>query len=93
MDRQPQRDRHHLGPYTCGAWSPHSLYVIAWRSLPAHALDPRGHTQWGLTTPRSVSVARWSPDGYRIAYLAGHSLDRGPGDGSENHRYGRRCAG
>lgn len=82
----PNGRRHYLGPYTSGAWSPHSLYVIAWRSVRLTALDPQGHTQWGLTSHGPISVARWSPDGYRIAYLAGHSLWIVAGDGSENHQ-------
>lgn len=78
--------RHHLGSYTAAAWSPHSLYVVAWRRNELAALDPQGHPQWTLTDAGGISKARWSPDGYRIAYIAGRALWIVAGDGSGNHR-------
>jgi len=78
--------RGYLGPYTAAAWSPHGLYVVAWRGAELAALDPYGHVQWALSTGAKVTVARWSPDGYRIAYIAGGSLHIVAGDGSDSHR-------
>jgi hypothetical protein len=78
--------RRYLGRYTAAAWSPHSLYVVAWSAAKLAALDPRGHPHWTLTSDAAVTVARWSPDGYRIAYLAGRSLNIVAGDGSDNHQ-------
>lgn len=84
--------RRYLGRYTAGAWSPHSLYVVAWRGSELAALDPRGHRQWILAGDAPVTLARWSPDGYRIAYIAGGSLWIVAGDGSEKHRLDGRVA-
>jgi hypothetical protein len=78
--------RRYLGPYTGAAWSPHSLYVVAWRGATLAALDPHGHPVWTLGSDATVRVARWSPDGYRIAYLAGQVLNIVAGDGSDNHQ-------
>jgi WD40 repeat protein len=81
--------RRYLGPYVAAAWSPHSLYVVAWRAAKLAALDPQGRPQWTLTTDATVGVARWSPDGYRIAYVAGGALNIVAGDGSDNHQLDR----
>ncbi|MGH8922243.1 MAG: hypothetical protein ACRD0H_28550, partial [Actinomycetes bacterium] len=78
--------RTHLGAFAGAAWSPHSLYVVAWRGERLVALNPRGQRQWTLGSSGVVSAARWSPDGYRIAYLTGGSLDVVAGDGSANHQ-------
>ncbi len=77
--------RRYLGRYTAAAWSPHSLYVAAWRGSELVALDPHGRRQWTLSSPARVTLARWSPDGYRVAYLAGGSLRIVAGDGSQDH--------
>jgi hypothetical protein len=78
--------RTHLGAFAGAAWSPHSLYVVAWRGDRLVALDPHGQRQWTLVTGGPVSAARWSPDGYRIAYLAGGALEVVAGDGSGNRQ-------
>ncbi|HWE10412.1 MAG TPA: hypothetical protein VG325_13745 [Solirubrobacteraceae bacterium] len=78
--------RTYLGAYTAAAWSPHALYLIAWRGTDLAALAPRGAVQWTVAADGPVSVARWSPDGYRIAYLAGHALWVIAGDGTGDHR-------
>jgi hypothetical protein len=77
--------RRYLGRYAAAAWSPHSLYVVAWRGAKLAALDPQAHPHWTLTAAAAVTVARWSPDGYRIAYVAGRALNIVAGDGSDNH--------
>jgi WD40 repeat protein len=78
--------RQYLGPYTAAAWSPHSLYVIAWHRSQLAALNPQGHQQWTLASRAQVTVARWSPDGYRIAYTAGRWLRIVAGDGSNDRQ-------
>jgi WD40 repeat protein len=83
---QADGNRRHLGPYLAAAWSPHSLFVVAWRGSELAALDLRGHPQWTLTANGRVTVARWSPDGFRIAYIAGRSLWIVAGDGSGPHQ-------
>jgi hypothetical protein len=77
--------RHHLGTYTGAAWSPHSLYVVAWRGAELAAVNLAGVPQWELTAPGPLSAARWSPDGYRIAFVAGGALDVLAGDSSGQH--------
>ncbi|MEO6857808.1 MAG: hypothetical protein ABI323_04385 [Solirubrobacteraceae bacterium] len=78
--------RRYLGHYTAAAWSPHSLYVVTWRGRELDALSPRGQRQWVLASSGAIFVARWSPDGYRIAYTAGHTLWVIAGDRTGNHR-------
>lgn len=84
--------RRYLGAYAAGAWSPHTLYVAAWRGRELAVLDPRGRLQWVRTAVGAVSGARWSPDGYRIAYLAGGGAWIVAGDGSGTHRLRARVA-
>jgi hypothetical protein len=82
----PSGTRTRLGAYSDAAWSPHSLYVVAWRADRLVTLNPRGRLQWAIAAGATVSAARWSSDGYRIAYLAGGALDVVAGDGSGNRR-------
>lgn len=84
--------RHYLGRYSAAAWSPHGLYVVAWRGDRLAALDPSGTTEWTLAGAGQVLAARWSPDGYRIAYVAGPSLWIVAGDGSARHLVRARVA-
>ncbi|MGH2914878.1 MAG: hypothetical protein ACRDMX_07810, partial [Solirubrobacteraceae bacterium] len=74
-----------LGRWTDGVVSPHSLYLAAWRGDELAALDLRGRPQWVVSNANAgpVSGARWSPDGYRIAYLAGSTLMVIAGDSSD----------
>lgn len=82
----PRGGHHRLGAGEGATFSPHSLYVAAWRGHELAALDLRGRRQWSLTASAPVSGAQWSPDGYRIAYVAGRSLMVVAGDGSGAHR-------
>jgi hypothetical protein len=77
--------RRYLGRYTAAAWSPHSLYVVAWRGRELDALSPHGRRQWTLDSAATISAARWSPDGYRIAYLTGQALWVVAGDSTGRH--------
>jgi hypothetical protein len=77
--------RRRLGAYTGAAWSPHSLYVLAWRGARLAALNLVGVPQWELTAPEMISAARWSPDGYRIAFLTGAALRVVAADSSGEH--------
>jgi hypothetical protein len=81
--------RRRLGSYDGAAWSPRGLFVVAWRGDVLTAVDPAGKVHWSLSRPARVRAARWSPvDGFRIAYLSGHSLRIVNGDGTGDHRYG-----
>jgi WD40 repeat protein len=82
---RPDGHRRYLGAYTAATWSPHSLYVVAWRGSQLDALSPRGQREWMLTATGTIAAARWSTDGYRIAYLAGRALWVVAGDGTGNH--------
>ncbi|HEX8646770.1 MAG TPA: WD40 repeat domain-containing protein [Thermoleophilaceae bacterium] len=58
-----------LGSYDDAVWSPHGLFVAATRQRELVALDPRGRVRWSLARPTAISGARWSPSGFRIAYV------------------------
>ncbi|MGA9857358.1 MAG: WD40 repeat domain-containing protein [Solirubrobacteraceae bacterium] len=81
----PDGHRRHLGAYSAAVWSPHSLYVAAWRGARLDILTPGGRQQWTLTAAHAISVVRWSPDGYRIVYLSGRGLRVVAGDGTGDH--------
>jgi hypothetical protein len=63
----PDGHRRLLGRYSGATWSPHGLFVAAWRADELTALEPTGRVRWVLPTGRPVAAARWSPDGFRIA--------------------------
>jgi hypothetical protein len=84
--------RRDLGTYTGAAWSPHSLYVVAWRGAELAALNLTGVHQWELTASGVISAARWSPDGYRIAFLADGVLNVVAADGSGRHTVSNAAA-
>jgi hypothetical protein len=71
-----------LGAFDDASWSPGGLFVVATRGREVVALDPRGRPRWSLARPAPVSGARWSPDGFRIAYLSGRNLRVVAGDGT-----------
>lgn len=77
--------RHYLGSYAGAAWSPHSLYVVAWRGPELFALNLVGVRQWVITAPGPITTARWSPDGYRIAFVAQDTLRVAAADSSGEH--------
>jgi Tol biopolymer transport system component len=71
-----------LGAYSGASWSPHGLYVAAWRGAELRAVAPDGRVAWGLRAPGRIADARWSPDGFRIAYRRGGGLGIVAGDGT-----------
>jgi dipeptidyl aminopeptidase/acylaminoacyl peptidase len=58
-----------LGRFDGATWSPHGLHVGAWQGTQLSALTPAGELRWRIAAPRRIVGARWSPDGYRVAYL------------------------
>jgi dipeptidyl aminopeptidase/acylaminoacyl peptidase len=78
-----------LGSYDEASWSPHGLFVISARGRQLVATEPNGRVRWTLARSQPVSDPRWSPSGYRIAYLTGAgasaSLRVVAGDGTGDH--------
>jgi hypothetical protein len=81
-----------LGRYTAASWSPHGLFEVATRGHELAALDPKGDVRWSLERGGLVRDAAWSPDGYRIAYLAGNTLRVVAGDGTGDALLARNVA-
>jgi hypothetical protein len=71
-----------LGRYLEASWSPHGLYVAVTRRSELLAVDPHGTVRWSLARTGPLSLPRWAPDGYRIAYLDGVTLRIVNGDGT-----------
>lgn len=84
----PDGSRRRLGDYDGASWSPHGLFVVAWRDGELLAVEPGGRVRWSLARRGRIQAARWAPgDGFRIAYVAGRSLRVVNGDGTGDHRY------
>jgi hypothetical protein len=81
-----------LGPYRGASWSPHGLFLAAWRGAELRAVDPLGQVRWSVSAPASVRAARWSADGFRIAYLSGRTLRLVVGNGTGDHLLRREVA-
>ncbi|HEY6672706.1 MAG TPA: hypothetical protein VIZ91_09430 [Solirubrobacterales bacterium] len=71
-----------LGDYRESTWSPHGLFVAAAAGHDLVALDPHGDVRWSLARAGPITTPRWSPDGFRIAYLSGPSLRIVAADGT-----------
>jgi WD40 repeat protein len=71
-----------LGRYTTGSWSPHGLFEVVTRGHELAALDPNGRVRWSIQSDGVIRDARWSRDGYRIAYRSGRFLRVIAGDGT-----------
>jgi hypothetical protein len=71
-----------LGDYQQATWSPHGLFVAATSGHQLIALDPRGEVRWSLARQGLITTPRWSPDGFRIAYLSGAELRIVAADGT-----------
>jgi hypothetical protein len=71
-----------LGDYREATWSPHGLFVAAAAGHELVALDPHGNVRWSLARTSRIATPRWSPDGFRIAYLDGYSLRIVAADGT-----------
>ena len=76
--------RRRLGSFGDAGWSPGGLYVVGARGTQLVALEPDGDERWVRPVRGRVSVPRWSPDGYRIAYRSGRDLWVAYGDNARN---------
>jgi hypothetical protein len=73
-----------FAPWSEGAWSPQAKYVVVTRGHRLAAIDPnaQGQIRWAFSRSGAVHAARWSPDGFRVAYLNGRELRVVAGDGT-----------
>lgn len=73
-----------LGPWWEGSWSPQARFVAVTRAHELAAIDPdaKGAIRWSIARSGAVHAARWSPEGFRIAYLNGRELRVLAGDGT-----------
>ncbi|HEX7254297.1 MAG TPA: hypothetical protein VF236_00045 [Gaiellaceae bacterium] len=74
-----------LGDYDEVSWSPRGLHAVASTRSQLVAVTPNGQVRWTLARPR-VHDARWSPSGFRIAYLSGSNLRIVAGDKTGDRR-------
>ena len=82
-----------IGHYAEASWSPQGKFVVVTRGHEVFAVEPaKGDVHWSLARRGLVRNARWSTDGFRIAYLAGRSLRVVAGDGTGDHLLVRRVA-
>ena len=87
-----------LGRYRQASWSPHGLYVVATRSgehgtRSLFALTPKAEIRWTLSRPGHIRFPRWSPSGYRIAYVESGTVRVVAGDGTGDRLLARGTAG
>jgi dipeptidyl aminopeptidase/acylaminoacyl peptidase len=74
-----------LGDYDEASWSPRGLHAVVSSRSQLVAVRPNGQVRWTLARPR-VHDARWSPSGFRIAYLSGSNLRVVAGDKTGDRR-------
>lgn len=79
---RPDGSRRLLGRYWEGSWSPGARFVVVRRGRQISAVDPKGQIRWTIGRPAQITGARWSPDGFRVAYLTGRELRVVAGDGT-----------
>jgi hypothetical protein len=89
---QQDGSRRLLGRYDEASWSPHGLFVVATTGHQVVAVEPNGHVRWSLGRSGPVRRARWSPDGFRIAYLDGQALRVVAADGTGDRALVRHVA-
>ena len=76
-----------LGPYREATWSPMGRFVGVTRENGLLAVEPGGRVHWSLARPR-VTRPRWSPSGFRVAYLSGGTVRVVAGDGTGDREIG-----
>jgi hypothetical protein len=84
---QPDGSKRLLGRYAQASLSPHGLFVAVTRRHELLAVDPQGNVRWSIARLRPITLPRWAPDGYRIAYLDGSTLRIVAGDGTGDHGF------
>jgi hypothetical protein len=74
-----------LGRYNGGSWSPRGHHAVVTTRNQVVAVRPTGEVRWTLARP-AVRHARWSPSGFRVAYLSGENLRVVAGDKTGDRR-------
>lgn len=67
-------------------WSPHARFVAVASGEELFAVDLEGRRRWTLATSAPVETVEWSPDGFRVAYVARDELRVVAGDGTGDRR-------
>lgn len=75
-----------LGAYSEASWSPRGLHAVVTTRSQLVAVTPQGEVRWTIARP-AVHGARWSPSGFRIAYLSGSNLRIVFGDKTSDRRF------
>jgi hypothetical protein len=75
-----------LGAVDEAAWSPRGRFVVAVRGPEVIAVDRSGRRRWSVVAPGPARHPRWSPDGFRVAYVAARRLRVVAGDGCVSSR-------
>jgi hypothetical protein len=83
-----------VGEYAGATWSPNAQFVAAWNDSELVALDPTltdDNVHWALAR-ENINNARWSPSGFRVAYLSGSALRVVVGTGADDRQLEPRVA-
>ena len=85
--------RTRIGEYAGGAWSPSGRFVAVWRKATLVGLDVAqpGLPLWRVAG-KGIADARWSEDGFRVAYRARRGLRVVDGSGNEGRLVARGVA-
>jgi hypothetical protein len=76
-----------LGPYRDATWSPHGRFAAVTTRRALLAVAPGGAVRWRVEPPAPPRRPAWSPDGFRVAYLAGTQLRVVVGDGTDDRLF------
>lgn len=69
-------------------WSPRALHAAATRGVELLAVDRRGNRRWSLHHGQRILHPRWSPSGFRVAYVSSDTLWVVNGDGTQDRSLG-----